>query len=71
VGELKAMHQEHLGEITKASLVAESPQDDEEHDFCWELHVIERCSGSLVEGALAICAGVDLIVKRSLHNSAK
>src|SRR3954470_14532537 len=49
VGEHEAPDQEHLGQIPQAQLVAQPPEDHEEHDVGWDLDPVQRRTSSLVE----------------------
>jgi hypothetical protein len=45
--------EEHFGEISQTQLVTEPPQDNEEDDISGVFQEGERCSGALIEEALA------------------
>jgi hypothetical protein len=56
VGEHEAADQEHLGKITQAQLVAEPPEDHEEHDVARHLNPVQHRAGPFVEPPPAIPA---------------
>jgi len=53
VREGEAARQEHLGEVTQAELVAETPEDNEQRDVGRNLQVVERRARALIESATA------------------
>ncbi len=53
MGEHKAALQEHVGEIAQTELVAEAPEDDQQHDAGRKLKIVVGRARALVELALA------------------
>jgi hypothetical protein len=51
--ELEASLQEHLDQIAQAQLVPQPPQHDEQDNIGGIFQVVERGSGTLIEGSLA------------------
>ncbi len=56
VGEHEAPDQEHLCQIAQAQLVAQPPEDDQEHDVGRHLDPVQRRAGSLIEPSPALPA---------------
>jgi hypothetical protein len=56
VGEYEAPDQKHLGQITQAQLVAQPPEDDQEHNVGRDLDPVQHCAGPLVVPPPAISA---------------
>jgi hypothetical protein len=56
VGEHEAADQEHFRQVTQAQLVAQPPEDHEEHDVGRDLNPVQRRAGPLVEPPPAIPA---------------
>src|ERR1700730_5899370 len=58
MGELEPSNQKHLSQVPQAQLVAESPDQDLEHDVGRELQKVKYRTGPLVEGPMAAAAFV-------------
>src|SRR6476659_4018733 len=64
MGELEAAHQEHLGQITQAQLVAQPPEYNQQDNVGRKLQVIEGGASAFVEAALAVQTAEGTIAKR-------
>ena len=63
MGEFKATSQEHLGQVSKAQLVSQPPQDNQQDDVRWELKTVEGRRGSLIEETLAASTTEDIVTE--------
>ena len=64
VRDVVAALQEQLGNVPQPELVAQAPQDGEEHDVGRVLQLVERCTRPFVEAAMAAGARESAVAER-------